>query len=39
MATLPISFHNLVHFIDFAVETSSSYESGEFPEEEENINM
>lgn len=25
-----IGFHNLIHFINFAVETASSYESGQF---------
>lgn len=30
--TLPVCFHDLVHFIDFTVEAASSYESGQFPE-------
>ena len=37
IVTLPIGFHNLIHFINFTVETAGSYESGEFPEEREEI--
>lgn len=36
-STLPIGFHNLVYFVNFAVEPTSSDESRQFPEGEEGL--